>query len=208
MRLRWLTLVALAAMATAATVTASSGASFTTSSQVEVKATTDSVGDWLRIDSAASDPDVADQPGYARQHNLPDLPFVAVGGDAAMTIDWGVYPDSNTTYTFNRSFTLRTPASFPDPGVTAVTVAATYWVPRGQLQPLQSVRISALGSAGGQTSATMRPGQKRQVNVQLKAKRKWVPNEQYTAHIVLTLTYAGGPSGYYVYEVPTLVTVE
>lgn len=207
MRHRLLMLLVLAVLGAVATTTSFSGASFSTSSHADLRASTDSVANWLRIDSADTDPDVSDRAGYARQYNDPALPFVASGDDMGMSIYWGEYPDSNTTYTFNRTFTLRTPASFPDPSVSAVTVTATYWIPPDQLQPLQSVRISAVGSSGGQTSVTLGPGQKRQVNVQLKAKRRWEVGEQYTAHIVLTVSYSGGPSAYYVYDVPTLVTV-
>jgi len=204
---RLILLVALTMLAVVSAGTVFSGASFTSSSDVRIEATTDSVTDWLRIDSSETDPDVADRSGYARQYNSPSLPFVASGGNRDLTIDWGAYPDTNTTYTFNRSFTLRTPVAFPDPSVTQVTVTAVYWVPSGELQPIRSVRIAAVGATGGVGTVTLGPGQKRQVNVQVRAKRQWTPGEQFHAHIVLALTYAGGPTNYYSYDIPTLITV-
>ncbi|MEZ5125222.1 MAG: hypothetical protein R2826_03100 [Thermoleophilia bacterium] len=205
---RLLILLAIAALAVAAALVAFSSASFTTSSEVTVAATTDSVGDWLRVDSASSDDNSAHIAGYAHQANDPSLPFVASGGNASpVTIDWGSYPDTNTTYTFDRSFTFRTLA-FPDSSVSQVTVTVSYYALDGELQPIRNVWINNVGSSGGSTTVTLGSGQKRQVNVQIRAKRKWAPGEQYHAHIVLTLTYSGGPAGYYVYDIPTLVTVE
>ncbi len=208
--MRWRPLMLLLALAAFAAVSAStsfSGASFSTSSEVSIAASTDSITDWLSLYSSETDPTSADKPGYARQHNSPSLPFVAGGADAGLSIEWGAYPDSNTTYVFDRSFTLRTADVFPVAGVTQVTITAVYWAPDGELQPLQSVRISPMGSSKGSGTVTLGPGQKRQVNVQVKAKRKWEHGDQWHAHIVLALSYAGGPVNYYTYDIPTVIDV-
>lgn len=204
---RLMLLLALTALAVAGAVTASSGASFSTSSEVGIAATTDSITDWLSLYSSGSDPIVADRAGYARQLNSAGLPFIATGADAYLFLDWGDYPDTNTIYTFNRTFTLRTADVFPIAGVNQVTISAVYWVPEGELQPLQSVRIAAMGSLGGNGTVTLGPGQKRQVNVRVKAKRKWEQGDQWHAHIVLALTYPGGPTNYYSYDIATVIDV-
>ena len=129
------------------------------------------------------------------------------GADTTLAIDWGSYPDDNTTYTFTRSFTFRTAAAFPaGPGTVMVSVAAQ--AAAGENQPLTSVLIANVGATGGNASVTLGTNQKRQINVKLRAKRQWTPGERFHPSIVVTLTYTGGPANYYVFTVPTVVTVE
>ena len=179
----------------------------TSTSTVRVNATADGAADWLHLYSSSTDPVAGDRVGYAHQENNLTLPFVAAGADTTLAIDWGSYPDDNTTYTFTRSFTFRTAAAFPaGPGTVMVSVAAQ--AAAGENQPLTSVLIANVGATGGNASVTLGTNQKRQINVKLRAKRQWTPGERFHPSIVVTLTYTGGPANYYVFTVPTVVTVE
>jgi len=52
------------------------------------------------------------------------------------------------------------------------------------------------------------PNQKAQLDVQLRTKKNpWDAGDAFRPHIVLTLTYAGGPASYYVYDFTTLLYV-
>lgn len=205
-RLIVLAVVALLS-ATVATL-AFSSASFTSTSTTTVTASTDSVTGWLSLHSSSTDPAAVDKAGYGHQANIGANPFLATGEDTTLAIDWGSYPDTNTTYTFNRTFTLRTSDTLPS-GVTQVTVTAAAQQGSGDsFQPIRSVAISTMGSGGGNPSVTLGANQKRQVNVQVRMKKNpWDPGDVFAPHIILTLTYTGGPAAYYRYDIPTSLTI-
>lgn len=208
MRRRLLVLLALAVVAAVAGVIAFSSASFSSTSTVQATATVGTTSDWLCLYSSTTDPTVADRAGYAHQQNKATLPFVATGQDDSLAIDWGSYPDSNKNYTFNRSFTLRTPTVFPN-GVSQVTVTVSYATGSGETeQPIISAAINTVGQAGGSSSVTLGVNQKRQVNVTLRARKRWDAGDTYHPVITLTLTYTGGPAAYYTYDVGTTLTVQ
>ena len=204
--LRLAGLAALVAVAVAATL--ATRASYTTGSTVAVRAQADSASSWLHLYSQPTDPDGLG--GYAlRRVQFPPGPPAAAGADEALTVDLGGFPDRNQTFTFNRVFTVKTPATFPDPAVTAVTITVTRLAdPATGEQPLGSATIAAVGSTGGATTVTLGPGQKRQVNMTVRQRRRFELGRTYYPVVRLELSFTGGslPAGYYRYDVPVAVT--
>lgn len=213
MRRRAIILLAAAALvvAAASAVAASraprfSAASYTTTSQSDVTASTASVSGWLNAYSQDSDP--GGLQGYARQQDLAGQPLIADGQDAGLTLDWGSYPDLSKTLDFTRVLTIQTPAVFPDASVTQVTVTVTLIADPGGTQPLRKPSLHLVGQTGASTSVTLSPGAKAQLDVQLRTKKNpWDDGDVFLPRVVLTLTYAGGPAAYYVYDFTTLLTI-
>lgn len=199
-------LAALAVGAVLGSVVRTSSAAFTTTSASTLEATADHVHDWLRVYSQTTDPDGLT--GYAlRRVPVPPGPPAATGMDEGLAVDLGGFPDANVTFTFNRVFTIKTPPAFPGAGVTQVTVAVSITpdAATGE-QPLRNARLSAVGATGGSTSLALGPGQKRQFNVQVRMRSRFQLGRSYSPHVILTVTWAGGPAGYYVYDYPIVVT--
>jgi len=202
---RLLALVGLALLAVASLAVGASGAWFHSQSDSYMSVQAAHVRDWVHL--YAQDTDPGGLTGYAiRRLSSPPTP-AASGQDEAIAVDLGGFPDKNRTYDFPRTITIMTPAVFPEAGVTQVTVVATLAPdPTTGDQPLSRVRIGAVGNAGGAATVTMTPGRQMQVNIRVGAKKRFVLGQTYYPRVVLTLSFTGGPTGYFVYEIPMAVT--
>lgn len=205
--LLWLVLAALAAAALAATGV--SQASFTTASTTQITASADHSGNWLHVYSKISDPDVADRAGYANEYGVTPATPCATGQDEGTAINLGVFPTwTSGNYTFTRVITVKTPLAFPVPADApiTVTVSTVADADTGQ-QPLTNVGLAVIGDTGAATSATMNVNQKLQLNLHVQTTWywSWFYGSSYTPHIKLTITFAGSPAAYYVYDYPILV---
>ncbi len=133
-------------------------------------------------------------------------PYAATGSDAALAVDLGGFPDTNSTFPFTCVFSLVTPVQFPDTSVTQITVSVTL-VPDAADQPLITAGLAAFGSGGGATSVTLTPGKKYQFNVSVKARKKFILGHVYNPHVLVDVTgITGVPAGYYRYDIPFTVT--
>jgi hypothetical protein len=204
-------LIALAALAVLAGTSALvlvSAAAFTATSTVNVAAKAGDITGLLHLYTQASpsgtDPDGLN--GYAlRRVQTPPAPLAASGQDAGIIVNLGGFPDANGTFTFNRVFTVRT-LTFPA-GVSQITVTvSTLPDPASGDQPLQNVRLSNLNLSGSATTVTMTAGQKRQLNLQVRSRKRFALGTTYYPRVVLTATYTGGPAAYYRCEILVAVT--
>ena len=181
-------LVVLAVAATAAL--AVSRASYTTGSQSIITASADSAANWAHVYAQGTDPDGLT--GYARQQNLATQPLIATGLDAGLAISWGSYPDLNKTFAFSRVLTIKTPAVFPDPAVTQVTVTVTLAPDVNGTQPLRNAYLHLTPGSGFTNTVTMRVNQKAQLDISLRTKKNpWDAGDIFRPHVILTLTYSG-----------------
>ena len=201
-------LLMLAVLATVGPVAADqrfSSAAFTTTSASTLDASAAHVRDWLHV--YAEDTDPGGLTGYAiRRLSSPPTP-AASGEDDAVVVDLGGFPDANQTFDFSRTITIMTPAAFPEAGVTQVTVAVTLAPdPATGDQPLRQVRIGIIGNAGGAATVTMAAGEQRQVNVTVRTRKQFILGQTMYPRVVLTLSYTGGPTGYFAYEIPMAYT--
>ena len=202
-----LCLLALAAgLVAAAGGTATSDASYTTSSESAVSASADRVTDWLHVYSQSADPQ--GQTGYARRRGLNGVPGLpaATGEDAGVTVDLGDFPDRNATFSFARVFSIRTPDVFADATVGQITVTVSVLPdPATGDNMLQSPSLTPFGqTSGGQQTVTLGPGTKYQFNVNVRARKKFALGQTYFPRVRLSLTVAG-IAGYYSYEFPLQV---
>ena len=208
MKRRIVVLATLAVLAVAATAAlAASRASYTTGSQSIITASAESISDWLSVYSQGTDPDTLG--GYAHQQNLALQPLIATGQNTGLVLNWGSYPDLNKTFTFSRVLTFKTPATaFPDPAVTQVNVTVTLLPDASGTQPLRNAYVDLASGTGFTNSVTMGLNQKAQLDISLRTKKNpWDAGDTFRPHIVLTLTYAGGPATYYVYDFTTLLYI-
>jgi hypothetical protein len=206
MLLAVLLLAGSAAAALAAAGARTSRASYTTGSQTDVMASAATVAAWLSVNSQGGDSGVPS--GYARQHNDVSQPFIASGQGASLAIRWGGYDDLNVWFTFSRVLTIRTPTAFPDPTVNQVTVTVSLLPDAGGTQMLRNPYLHLVNQAGTTSSVTLGRDQRAQLDIQLRTKKNpWDAGNTFSPHVVLTLTYAGGPAAYYVYDFETLLTV-
>lgn len=203
---RLFVLVALAILAVALAGVGVSLASLTSTTQTTITATTDGVGDWLHLYSQPTDPDGLT--GYAlRRVRTPPAPLAASGQDAGIAVDLGGFPDTNDSFDFSRVITIKTPLTFPSAGVTQVAVTVTTAAdPASRDNPLKSAKLSNLNGSGANATVTLGPNQKRQLNLQVRARKQYALGQVYYPRVIITLTYAGGPAGYYRYEFPVAVT--
>jgi hypothetical protein len=203
-------LLALAAVCVAAAAhVRPSAATYTTSSQTDVTASTDSATSWLHLYSQSTDPGYLTGYDLSRLINGADGPLAATGIDTSLVADMGDFPDKNRTYSFSRVFTVMTPATFPDPAVTSIRIDVSLLDdPATGEQPISTPRLSALNGSGATTSMTIGPGQQRQVNLQVGVHKRFTLGMTYYPEFVLTVTMIGGsyPAGYYQYSVPVAVT--
>ena len=134
---------------------------------------------------------------------------MATGADETLSLTMGGIRGNNTSYTFNRSFTIQTPAAFPVATVTQATITATYVADSATgKQPLRDVRFNVVGSTRGSNPVTLARNTKYQANVRMRATGTgWVVGTVYRPHIIIRVTYTGGPTGYYVYDIPLAVTI-
>jgi hypothetical protein len=203
---RLVLLLALALAALAAGAIGFSRASFTTTSQTQIGASADHVHNWLHLYSQSTDP--AGLTGYKTQRVQTGVgPLVATGADETLSLAMGGIRGNNTSYSFNRSFTIQTPATFPNATITQATITATYVVDSATgKQPLRDVRFAS--GTGGNNPVTLARNTKYQANVRMRASGTgWVVGTIYRPHLIITVTYTGGPTGYYVYDIPLAVTI-
>jgi hypothetical protein len=204
MRLRLLLLLVVASICSAVAVVQFSGAVFSTQSTTRVHASADSVTGFLHLYSQSTDPDGLT--GYAiRRLSNPPVP-AATGSDLTLVADMGGFPDRNKKYAFPCTFTLKAPPVLPY-GATQITVTVAFFPdPATGEQPLQDVNLAPLGNNGGGATITLTAGQKVQCNVTVGAHKRFQLGVTYVADIRLTVTYTGGPAGYYVYDIPCVMT--
>lgn len=211
-RWRWLSpgLLLLAAL----TVTAvgvrgsdTSSATFTTTSETFVRGYVDRTSDWLALYSQGTDPGDPPLTDYATRRLSDPLVLAAEGEGEELTVDLGGYPDYKQDFPLTRVFTLVTPAAFPDPDIDEVTVRASLLPDPGGAQPLRSPTIRDLNGVGNQATVTLGTGQTRQFNVTVRSKRNLVVGRTYYPHVVITVTFTGGPANYYYsYDIPMAFT--
>jgi hypothetical protein len=199
---RLLMLAVLCLVAIAAATLGFSAAAFTGTSTTTVTASAADVGGWLDLYSQSTDPN--GDTGYATQRVQSGVgPLAATGSDHTLAVDLGGFPDKNKSFTFERVITLKTPATFPDSSVTQVTVTATLVAdPATGDQPLSAPQLSTFGNTAGGASITMLRNTKYQFGVTVNARKQYLLGQTYSPQIVLTLSYTGGPAGYYVWTVP------
>ncbi len=201
MKRRMSVLAALAILAIVATATvAFSRASFTSTSQSTLAASADTVGSWISVYSAQTDP--LGPSGYSRQRNVLSNPFIATGEDAGLVIDWGGYPDNaHTREAYSRVLTIRTPATFPDASVSQVRVTVTVLPDASGRQPLDKAHLHLTPGAGHTSYVDMAPSTRAQLDVEMWIKKQWW-GQGYVAHphVLLTVTFAGQTVAYYVYD--------
>jgi hypothetical protein len=198
---RFLMLAALAALAVVVAAVAFSTASFTATSTTTVVASAADIGSWLHINSQGALPG---DTGYATQRVASGAaPLAATGADHTLAVDLGGFPDKNKSFTFERVFTLQTPATFPDSVPTQVQVTATLVAdgPSGDL-PVTNAQLSVYGNTNGGATITMNRNTKYQFGVTVNARKHYVLGQTYRPHVLLTLTYTNGPANYYVWDIP------
>ncbi len=201
----------LAALAAAGLLAASaavvSHASFTTGSESAVTASTDTASSWLHVYSQGADPDR--QGGYARRREIDGLWGLpaATGQDEGIVVDMGDFPDKQTTVDFVRVFSIETPAVFPDPTVTQITVTLSELPDPGSGEDLLvKPKLSLFGSTSGATqTVVLGTDRKYQLNLGIRARKRFQLGQSYYPLVVLSLT-VGGVSDYYQYEIPLEVT--
>ncbi|MEE4276159.1 MAG: hypothetical protein V2J16_09890 [Thermoleophilia bacterium] len=201
MRRRLTLLAGLALFAVASVAVGASGAWFHSESDSYLSVQAAHVQDWLHV--YAEDTDPGGLTGYAiRRLSDPPVP-AASGQDDALVVDLGGFPDANATFDFVRTVTVVTPAAFPDPAVTQVTVAATLLPdPATGSQLLRQVKLVPVGGTKGAGTVTMAVGEQYQVDLTVRTRKQFDLGQTYAPRVVLTLTYAGGPADYFVWEIP------
>jgi hypothetical protein len=198
-------LVALALVASA--VIAVSLASFTTTSKTQIVASTGVTSDWLRLYSQGTDP--TGSTIYARTRLLDGAlgNYAATGSDGALAVDLGGYPDSNKSYPVTTVFAVVTPAQFPDPSVGQISVSVSLVNDASGEQPLTLPGLAPFGSAtAGATSVTMAAGQRQQLNVTVRARKRFNLGKTYTPYVLVDVNFPGAPAGSLRYTVPVKVT--
>ena len=204
---RILLLVVLGVVAVAGASVAASRASYTTSSQSDITASADSATGWLHLFSQATDPDGLT--AYATQRVQTGVgPVCATGADCSLSLVMGGVRTNGTSYTLNRAFTIKTVTAFPVTSIAQVTVTAAYIAdPATGLQPIRDCRFSTTTVTGGSASVSIGVNTKRQANIRMRMNGKgWVVGRTYYPTLRLTVSYTGGPAGYYVYDIPLSVT--
>lgn len=203
---RLLILLAVVAVALATAAVGFSLASFTSTSETRIGASASRLSDWVHLYSEGTDPDNATIYAHKRTIDGGVGAVAATGQDAALQVDLGGFPDKNKTYPFVTVFSVVTPAQFPDPAVTQVTVSATL-VADVTDQPLTLPGFTAFGpTGGGPTSVTLGPGQKYQFNVTAKTRKKFTQGHTYWPHVLVDVTWGGVPAGYFRYDIPVSLT--
>ncbi len=126
-------------------------------------------------------------------------------------LNWGEYPDLNKNFDFLRVLTIKTPEVFPDPAVQQITVTLTLVADSGGTQPLKNPDLRPIGGTlrkQRSTTITLAADQRAQLDVTLHTKKNpWDAGEAFSPRVVLTVTYAGGPAAYFVYDFTTELTI-
>ena len=167
------------------------------------------IGDWGDIGGEGVSTDPQGLTGYAVARQQTGVaPPCATGQNAGLSLAMGTMRTNNTSYTFNQVFTFVTPTKYPDGSITQATVTASLVADAATgLQPILDVRFAAVGATGGNASLTVSAGQKRQANVRLRLNSASTPlGTVLRPHVLITVTYTGSATAYYVYNVPLQVT--
>ncbi len=206
MRRRLFGLLTLALVAVTSAGIAGSGAWFHSQSDSYMSVQAAHVRDWLHI--YAQDTDPGGLTGYAvRRLSNPPTPAASGQGDT-IAVDLGGFPDANQTFDFPRTITMMTPETFPEAGVTQVTVAVTLLPdPATGDQLLRQVKLVPVGGTKGGGTATMATGEQLQIDLRVRTKKQLDLGQTYSPRVALTLTYAGGPADYFVWEIPMTCAV-
>ena len=195
---RFVLLAALAAVALiAASSVALSRASYTTTSNSAVTASADKASSWLYLYSQASlagtDPDGAN--GYARRRGVNGVPgpLAASGLNEAMAVDMGDFPDKKTTMDFDRVFSIKTPATFPDASVGQITMTLIELPdPATGEDLIVNPELTVFGqTTGGAQTVYLTANRKYQLNLGIRSRKRFQLGSSYYPRIVLTLTVAG-----------------
>ncbi len=208
MNRRLLLLLVLVVLAAALVDLGVSRALYTTSSTTKITATADGASNWLHLYSQSTDP--AKLGTYATQRVQTGTgALCATGADTSLALAMGGVHNNGTSYTFNRSFTIQTPATFPVTSVTHATIVASYVVdPTTNMQPIRDCRFSTTSGTGGSASVTLAANTKYQANIRMRASGTgWVVGQTYHPTLCLTVTFTGSPASYYVYNIPLSVTI-
>lgn len=203
---RLLILIAVAVVALATTAVGFSLASFTATTETQIGASASGSSDWVHLYSEGSDPVHATIYDHKRTIGGGEGTVAATGQDATLQVDLGGFPDKNKSIPFITVFSVVTPAVFPDTAVTQVTVSATLVADVAD-QPLTLPGFTVFGpTGGGPTSVTLGPGQKYQFNVTVRTRKKFTLGHTYWPHVLVDVTWAGVPAGYFRYDIPVSVT--
>jgi hypothetical protein len=187
-----------------------SGAAFTDSSISTVNGGGDSLTRYLALYSQSTDPN--GNTNYATRRGSVPLVQAATGQDSDVATDLAVNlggQGRTNGRAIQRMFTLLVePAPLPR-GLTSITVAATLVPDAGGLQPLTAPLIANLNHTGGAaTRNNVAPNTQLEFNCTVRTRRQdgFATNTQYTAHVLITVTYNGFTgSTYYQYDVPVKV---
>ena len=203
---RLLILLAVVAVALATAAVGFSLASFTSTSATQIGASASQMSDWVHLYSEGTDP--VNATIYAHQRTIEGGvgAVAATGQDTTLQVDLGGFPDKNSAFPFVTVFSGVTPAQFPDPAVTQVTVSATL-VDDVTDQPLTLPGFTAFGPiGGGPTSVALGPGQRYQFNVTVQARKNLVRGQVYWPHVLVDVAWSGVPAGYFRYDIPVSLT--
>ena len=203
---RLLILLAVVAVALATAAVGFSLASFTSTSETQIGASASQMSDWVHLYSEGTDP--VNATIYAHQRTIDGGvgAVAATGQDTTLQVDLGGFPDKNSAFPFVTVFSVVTPAQFPDPAVTQVTVSATL-VDDVTDQPLTLPGFTAFGpTGGGPTSVALGPGQRYQFNVTVQARKNLVRGQVYWPHVLVDVAWSGVPAGYFRYDIPVSLT--
>jgi hypothetical protein len=187
-----------------------SRASFTTSSQSQVRATAAHVHNWLNIYSSSTDVD-GDSGSYARQYGSATI-NAATGKDENVAVNLGTWTVT-TAQTFNCTFKVKPVATYPVGGVTAVTATVTLGAdPTTGKQPITGFGLMPWGTttAGSTTTQSISgwtTSLKKQMNLRVRFSGSgWVLGTTYRPTLTIEMLYSGFTTTYYRYVVPISCT--
>lgn len=202
---RVLMLLALALASLAAGAVGFSRASFTTTSQSSLRATTAHVHSWLNIYSSSTDVD-GDGASYARQYGSATI-YAASGKDENVAVNLGTWTVASVQ-TFNCALKVKSVAAYPVSGVTTVTATVTLGAdPTTGKQPITGFGLMPWGT----TTATFTTTQsitgwttslKKQMNLRVRFNGGgWVSGTTYKPTLTIDMLYTGFTTTYYRYVV-------
>jgi hypothetical protein len=198
-------LIVLAVLAVASTVSllSMSTAMFTATSDSTVTTTADGAQNWLHLYSQSTDPDGLT--GYFVAVGTTDP--AATGMDAGLAIDLGTLPrPPGKPVTCLRVFTVKTPATFPVPGVNSITITVTWQPdPVTGTPTLQGYGFAPIGGTAMTNPVSLSAAQKQQFNLSIKMAGV-KKGEIVHPSLLVTVTYTGMTTAYYQYTVPVTVT--
>lgn len=174
-----------------------SGAVFTSGSTSNVRATTDTIQNWLHVYSQSTDPNGLTGYYIDPSDGLP----AGTGIDATASIGMGHIQSRKNTIC-RRTLTIATPTSFPTG--TSCTITATLVAdPATGQQPINKYGFGNISTSNTYTNPiTLNAGQKYQLNIRVNPPAALT----YQPTIVLTVTYTGYTGSYYQYSIPVSIS--